>query len=207
VEFKEDIGNFGRSLYGEPKMVRQTRDGSELVLKYYRNKSFERSIGYFLKELSCFYEEEFPGKVVNVLQLSCRADYRLGSMSVDELADDMDQRLSFKERKLRPGFYGMIDYATPDVRLGIHKLSQSQISEGHYNNPDFEYIDIHPDLIIKKSEDVSLPLHSDCSEPNAFDNYKIGGVKRYTKNKKSKKGKKSNKNKSRKKNKKSKRRN
>jgi hypothetical protein len=207
VEFKEDSGNFSRSHYGEPKMVRQTRDGSELVLKYYRNKSFERSIGYFLKELSCFYEEEFPGKVVNVLQLSCRADYRSGSMSVDELADDMEQRLSFKERKLRPGSHGMIDYDTPDVRLGIHGLSQSQTSEGFYNNPDFEYIDIHPPLIIKKSEDVPLPPHSDCSEPNAFDNYKIGGVKRYTKNiksKKSKKSKKSNRNKSRKKTKKSK---
>ena len=69
LEFKSDFRNFDRSYFGDPKIVVQTQAGSTNIETHR-----QESISYFLKELSCFYEKEFPGKIVNVIQLSCRSD-------------------------------------------------------------------------------------------------------------------------------------
>jgi len=152
IEFKEDPGNFSRSDYGEPKMVRQTRLGSENVKIYYKKKSIEKSIGEFLKELSCFYETEFPGKIVDVLQLSCRSDRRITYSSMDELADDFAHRWSMKEYK----------EGTPDFRPGFEGIKQRNKSENLYKSPDFKFEFKNPPVIIKKHEDVEIPNPSAC---------------------------------------------
>ena len=123
------------------------------------------------------------------MHLSCRSDRKLDSMSVNELADDFEQRLSFKDRLV---FKDRVVGA--DVRPGLHNLKQVNSSQLMFNNPDYEYIDIYPPYIIKKSEDVSLPINSDCLEPNAYYNY-IGGLKRTKHKKKHKKSKKQKKSK------------
>ena len=178
IEFINDVIIMNSGQYSEPKMVRQTRTGSELVLKYYRNKSFKKSIGYFLKELSCFYEQEFPGKIINVLQLSCRSDHKFDYQSVDELADDLANRCSLEEKIVnKEGKLARVDY-----RVQLHGFKRCDYSEKLYSNPaDFEYIFKNPPLILKKSENIDVPSSTDCFEPNAFENYKIGGVCRRSK--------------------------
>ena len=162
IEFKEDPGNFSRSDYAEPKMVRQTRLGSENVKIYYKKKSIEKSIGEFLKELSCFYETEFPGKIVDVLQLSCRSDRRITYSSMDELADDFAHRWSMKEYK----------EGTPDFRPGFEEIKQRNKSENLYKSPDFKFEFKNPPVTIKKHEDVEIPNPSAC-RPSS------GGRKKY----------------------------
>jgi hypothetical protein len=153
IEFKDDVGNFSRSEYAEPKMVRQTRIGSENVKIYYKKKSIEKSIGEFLKELSCFYETEFPGKIVDVLQLSCRSDRRIAYSSMDELSDDLAHRWSMKE----------YEEGTPDFRPGLEGIKPRNKSENLYKSPDFKFEFKNPPVIIKKSEDVEIPNPSVCS--------------------------------------------
>ena len=168
LEFKEDAGNFSRSDYAEPKMVRQTRTGSENVISYYKNKSIEKSIGKFLKELSCFYEKEFPGKIVDVLQLSCRSDVNrhvpVPYSSIDELTDDLAHRWSMEEYQ----------EGTPDYRPGIERFSVRNKSENLYKSSDFKFEFKNSPFIIKKSDDVEIPIPSLC-ESNS------GGRKIYKK--------------------------
>jgi hypothetical protein len=153
IEFKYDLGNSNRSDYGQPKMVRQTRLGSENVEIYYKKKSIEKSIGEFLKELSCFYEKEFPGKIVDVLQLSCRSDRKIPYNSMDELSDDLAHRWSMKE----------YEKDTPDFRPGLEGFKPRDLSENLYKSPDFKFEFKNPPFIIKKSEDVEIPNPSLCS--------------------------------------------
>jgi hypothetical protein len=162
LEFKDDPSNFGRSDYAEPKMVRQTRLGTENVQKYYKKKSIEKNIGEFLKELSCFYETEFPGKIVDVLHLSCRSDHKIPYSSMDELADDLAHRWSMKE----------YTEGTPDYRPGIEGISVRNKSENLYKSEDFDFLYKNPPYIIKKSEDVEIPIPSLC-------NSNSGGQKLY----------------------------
>ena len=173
LEFNTDIKITKSGKFTEPHIVKQTRTGSEM---YNYRVHTQNSLGYFLKELSCFYEKEFPGKVVNVLQLGCRGDHEYKTMSVDELADDFENKLTLRPREIYKISQGIFSYNSPDVRPGLEGYSRGTTSDAVYNSSDFEYIFKYPSFIIRKSEDISLPLNSDCLEKNAYYNYKIGGI-------------------------------
>ena len=110
LEITPDFANKKRSIYGEPKIVLQTADGSINGLSAMRGH-LKDSIGIFLQKLSCFYEKMFPGKVVNVIQLSCRSDAKVDFQSADELADAFSNfsMTEYKEDDVdyRPGLEGV----------------------------------------------------------------------------------------------------
>ena len=149
IEFKSDFANKKRSVFGEPKIVLQTQSGST---DSYSIGSMKNSIGFFLQKLSCFYENQFPGKVINVLQLSCRSDRLESSQSVDELADSFLQ-VSMKD------YEGV---SSIDYRPRLEGFTVQNKSENLYKSPDFEFEHKNPPYIIKKSEDVEIPNPSAC---------------------------------------------
>jgi len=136
----------------ETKMLKQTKKGSQT--EYYKVDTPRRSIKEWLDELSSFYEVEYPGKVINVIQLSCRSDTDATYTSVDELADEL-------EAKWRP--YKNVDdtiYSTSniDYRPGFEGTSRSEVIAARYNdNTQFDFIHKNPPLILKKSDDVKPP--------------------------------------------------
>jgi hypothetical protein len=150
LELKSDFANKKRSVFAEPKIVLQTQNGSDDS----RGGRQKHSIGFFLEYLSCFYEKEFPGKIVNVLQLSCRSDAKDTSYSIDELADTFSDMASMKD-------YEEDSYI--DYRPRLEGVNVQNKSENLYKSPDFEFEHKNPPYIIKKSEDVEIPNPSVCS--------------------------------------------
>lgn len=163
LEIMPDIGNKNRSIFGDPKIVLQTEDGSidGLLPKILNMSRLKDSIGIFLQKLSCFYEKIFPGKVINVIQLSCRSDAKIEFQSTDELAD------AFSNFSMDEYNEDVIDYRP---RLEGFKVQNK--SENLYKSPDFEFIYKNPPYIIKKSEEIDIPNPSACSP-------KSGGRKLY----------------------------
>lgn len=156
LELKPDIRMKAMSKFVEPKVVLQTQNGSIDESTMFGSR-YKNSIGIFLEKLSCFYENEFPGKIVNVVQLSCRSDAKDTSYSIDELADAFSDMASMKDYHY-DGSLEMIDY-----RPALEGVKRHNKSENLYKSPDFEFEHKNPPYIIKKSEDVEIPNPSLCS--------------------------------------------
>ena len=126
----------------------------------YKGTTLLKNLGEWLKEISCFYEKEFPGKIINVIQLSCRhTDETAKYTSVDELALDLENKLNLSgplegpatAELPPPNKYGII--GPPSIHSGMYE----------YDYPA-EYDIVYKDapLILTKSKDVDIPASSGC---------------------------------------------
>ena len=138
--------------------LRYQRDGTllpKLLTKtlYMGGKTVLKNLGEWLKEISCFYEKEFPGKIINLIQLSCRhTDETAKYTSVDELADDLENKLNLNGPLEGP--------ATP---YGPKYRPDRPRDFPDYDFPnDYDLIFKNPPLILTKSKDVDIPASSGC---------------------------------------------
>ena len=121
----------------------------------YKGKTVLKNLGEWLKEISCFYEKEFPGKIINVIQLSCRhTDETAKYTSVDELSLDLENKLNLNGPLEGPATaefpppdkYGRIE--PPIIRRGFYEYD--------YPN-EYDIVFKDPPLILTKSKDVDIP--------------------------------------------------
>lgn len=126
----------------------------------YKGETVLKNLGEWLKEISCFYEKEFPGKIINVIQLSCRhTDETAKYTSVDELALDLENKLNLNgplegpatAELPPPNKYGII--GPPSIHRGFYE----------YDYPtEYDIVFKDAPLILTKSKDVDIPASSGC---------------------------------------------
>ena len=123
------------------------------IILYKGGETVLKNLGEWLKEISCFYEKEFPGKIINLIQLSCRhTDETAKYTSVDELADDLENKLNLNGPLEGP--------ATP---YGPKYRPDRPRDFPDYDFPnDYDLIFKNPPLILTKSKDVDIPASSGC---------------------------------------------
>ena len=201
LEFMDEPRRISDNILLETKMVKQTRQGT--IVEHYRVNTGAKSIGIWLNEVSCYYEKEFPSKIINLIQLSCRSTNKSGYNSVDELADDFARKCSIKPTL---SFSKEVDY-----RAGVEGVKRSKRDESFWSDCEqFEFIHINPPFIIKKSRDTIIPFPSICdikSKGGYSVSKRIKTNKRNKRNKKNKSNKRNKTNKTNKTNKKSMRKN
>jgi hypothetical protein len=146
IEFAGSMPEAARQLSTSDTYM-QTPLGS-VTKKENRKTRFPFSI--WLNEISEIYKDMYPNKVITVLHLSCRHEQDKPYVSVDELANDLEN-ISVKE----DGVIGI-----PDYRPHFHGESKRDALKSVYLSGVEGYKRIlHKSFILTKSPDVK---HEEC---------------------------------------------
>jgi hypothetical protein len=130
------------------------------IILYKGGETVLKNLGEWLKEISCFYEKEFPGKIINLIQLSCRhTDETAKYTSVDELAVDLENKLNLNGPLEGPA---TAEFPPPD-KYGNRNQRHFYKGDYEYDFPnEYDLVFKDPPLILTKSKDVDIPASSGC---------------------------------------------